>query len=545
MTRSPDSRNHLPDQNRSRLRFTVLALLTIVVVTAALRVPLLDIPFERDEGEYAYIGWRLGFGELPYHDWFDQKPPAIFWVYRLALSLPLDPVRAVHLVGMVFAAGSACCLYLIARRFLGHPWGVVSALLFALISVDPLIQGTAANTELFMSLPLLLSHVLYLQETTDGRGGKVLPVLLGIANGIAIACKQVALVNWLFMIVAYPMLTGKESRARRSLSFALHSALGMALFWGGIALFFHAHDALDDFVFNVFTHNFDYIQTIPYAQRWSFFVDTVSTLARSQLLVWLVAAIGLATTWSRQGTWLLVYLAGWAVASMVGVSASGYYFPHYFQQMLPPLVLCAALGARWLYSLGRGDRVPVSAKRVLCTAVLAGLPCVTLYPFLFHYTPAEAARSIYPGNPFGDMPAIGLNLEKVTKPDDRIYIFGAEPELLFYTRRLSATRYIFLFPLFGPYEDALAKQMQATEEIVAAKPEVILYVPNALFFMPGTEQYLTRWTKAYIEQHYDEYAYMTRNQEGVISLKVCMNGEPPPIPEGDEVAGVILRTRKV
>jgi hypothetical protein len=66
---------------------------SIFVFVLLIRAPLLDVPFERDEGEYAYVAWRLDSGELPYLDWFDQKPPAIFWIYRLALALWRSPSR--------------------------------------------------------------------------------------------------------------------------------------------------------------------------------------------------------------------------------------------------------------------------------------------------------------------------------------------------------------------------------------------------------------------------------------------------------------------
>src|SRR6185436_12772819 len=90
----------------------------IILLTAALKLPLLNIPFERDEGEYAYIAWRLEFNELPYRDWVDQKPPGIFWVYRLALNLPIEPVRAIHLMAALVSAASACALFFLARRFM-------------------------------------------------------------------------------------------------------------------------------------------------------------------------------------------------------------------------------------------------------------------------------------------------------------------------------------------------------------------------------------------------------------------------------------------
>src|SRR6267142_4629299 len=95
---------------------TILLAASLLLIVAALRTPLLSIPLERDEGEYAYIAWRLGHDELPYRDWVDQKPPAVFYTYRLALSLPFEPVRAIHFVALVFAAASTCALFFFGLR---------------------------------------------------------------------------------------------------------------------------------------------------------------------------------------------------------------------------------------------------------------------------------------------------------------------------------------------------------------------------------------------------------------------------------------------
>src|SRR6059036_1169664 len=94
-----------------RGKATILLAISVIIIVAAVRAPLLPIPLERDEGEYAYIAWRLGYDELPYRDWVDQKPPAVFFIYRLALSLPFEPVRAIHFVGLLFAAVSTCALF--------------------------------------------------------------------------------------------------------------------------------------------------------------------------------------------------------------------------------------------------------------------------------------------------------------------------------------------------------------------------------------------------------------------------------------------------
>jgi len=89
-------------RRRPSARQTILVVVGLILIAAAVRIPLLGIPLERDEGEYAYIAWRLGHNELPYRDWVDQKPPAVFWTYRAALALPFDPIRAVHLATLYF-----------------------------------------------------------------------------------------------------------------------------------------------------------------------------------------------------------------------------------------------------------------------------------------------------------------------------------------------------------------------------------------------------------------------------------------------------------
>jgi 4-amino-4-deoxy-L-arabinose transferase-like glycosyltransferase len=429
------------------LKRTLLSLLLILLVVAAVRVPLLNLPFERDEGEYAYIAWRLEHHELPYRDWIDQKPPAIFWTYRLALSLPVEPVCAVHWLALLWSAASAGALFLLAVRFLKPFWALTAALLFALLSADPSLEGTAANTELFMLLPLLLSLPAFFSATAGGRRALGFMLLAGALTGMAAAYKQVAAVNWLMLVALYPVFAPGEHRLRRTAWFAVGSAAGAALIWGLISAYFFLRHGLADFIYNVFTHNLEYIQAIPWPDRLALCRATLSTLSPSQALVWIFAAGGLAALFAAGRTQWLLFLGGWLAASLVGVSASGYYFPHYFQQLLPVLAVAAALGAEALDDDRWGNGISVRTRRFLLGGLLAFLPLRVMLPFLFVWSPAESVRKIYPVDKFAEMRLVGERVAQITRPDDRVFIFGAEPEVLFYARRVSATRYIFLFPL--------------------------------------------------------------------------------------------------
>lgn len=532
-----------PSQQRnSSVRSTIQALAIIVLVTSTLRLPLLNVPFERDEGEYAYIAWRMGHDELPYRDWVDQKPPGIFWVYRLALTLPLKAVPAVHLMGLLWSAGSACALFYLARRFVNPLAAGAAAVLFAILLADPMINGTAANTELFMLLPLVLSQLVFFHANAMSRRSVLLMGLCGVLIGTAAAFKQVAVVNWLFLLAIYPVFAVKKERLTGTLLFGCSSAIGVVAVWTMIAGYFFWRNGFDDFVYHVFTHNLQYVSALPWEDRWKYFQDTIRLLWPTQLAVWVMA--GLTFLMRRPvggGKWLL-FIAGWLLTSLAGVSASGYFFPHYFQQLLPALAITAIMGAERVCQVSWLARMPLTLQRLAVALLLAILPALVFYPFLFKFTPAEAVRRIYPGNFFDLMPTLGAKLAQATQPDDKVFIFGAEPELLFYAQRVSATRYIFLFPLYGPYADALEKQKATAEEISRARPAAAFYSPNGLFFTAGSEQYFTRWSQEYLKSNYRPDTYLTMDSSRAVHLLTSDNGLPPLIPSGQRrLAALLLR----
>jgi hypothetical protein len=520
---------------------TILLAAGLVLIVGAVRAPLLPIPLERDEGEYAYIAWRLGYNELPYRDWVDQKPPAVFYVYRLALSLPFEPVRAIHFVGLMFAAASTCGLFLLGLRFMGSFWAWSGAALFALLSADPLVQGTAANTELFMLCPLIFSQIAFVTAAAKKQRNISFMILAGALTGIASMFKQVAIVNWFLLAAAYPVFVREEKRWRRAISFIAWSAAGLLMVLGLVLLYFWRRGGLHEFVDNVFTHNLEYISGVGASARLEYCWGTLTILARTQVIVSAFAAVGLLWLFASERAKWSLFLGGWLITSMIGVSASGYFFPHYFQQLLPPLALAAAAGAEWVSAVKWWQNFPLWSRNAALSLTLAILPAITLWPFLFTYTSAEAVRKIYPGNFFAEMPEFAQRIESVTPPETPVFIFGAEPELLFYARRPSATRYIFLFPLYGPYGNAREKQVATAAEIERAQPSTAVYLPNALFFVTGSEQYFTQWSLSYMQDDFYADTWLTADEFGATRiLRVANGGKSDSLPTGEQRIGAIL-----
>src|SRR5438067_5044813 len=301
---------------------------------------------------------------------------------------------------------------------------------------------------------------------------------------------------------------------------------GVVAVAGFVAVYFWIHHGLTELVDNVFTHNLEYIGAMTWSDRLQFCSQTLTRLARTEVLVWIFSAASLiALIVAGKGKWF-AFLAGWLITSTIGVSASGYFFPHYFQQLLPPLALISVFGALWL-----SERRPWRTSWIpgaLFSLLLALLPLKTLWPFWFSYTPPDAVRAIYPGNFFAEMPEFAARIAQVTSPEQRVFVFGAEPELLFYAQRVSATRYIFLFPLYGPYRNAREKQIAAADEIQRAAPAAAAYIPNDLFFNPGSDQYFTDWSLSCLQQNFSANTWLIKDTETAAGIVPARPDLPPP-----------------
>lgn len=487
-------------------RGEVAAALALGLLVVAIRAPLLDLPLERDEGEYAYIAWRMGHGEVPYRDSFDQKPPGAFVAYRLALALPGDPVVAIRVVASVAAALGVVALYFVVAPLLGVPAAIFACLLLGFLGADPMIQGPMANTEVFMLPALVAAAAFFLRGLQRSKGAAAFFVVAGVFLGVATAFKQVAAVNGLFFALLVPLVTGQEDRWRRVLFVCGCLALGGALLWLPLFAWFGFHGALSQALDAIVFHNLDYVVSIPASRRLWLLVFNGGTLLASQGTAWLLALVGLAGLLARKPRFPALFLGGWVLANAVGVSASGYYFPHYFQQLLPMVAACA--GAV-LCDSPLWRRVSTRWRAGLA-GTFALVPLLIVLVGFWVMSPANASRRIYPGNDFGFMPVIAREIAAQSSPEETVFVFGAEPELLFYSQRASATRYIHLFPLFGRYGDAYARQREVVDEIASAKPAVIVWNPNAMFFGPGIPQYLPQRLLALLEEQYRLHAVVER-----------------------------------
>jgi hypothetical protein len=499
---------------RARTLASRLILLLSVVVFVGIRVPYLSVPLERDEGDYAYIAQRILEGDAPYRDVFDQKPPGIYIAYLAGFALFGQTIESIHLLLYLWTGLSALALFGLVRRLAGDLGASLSVLIFSLASADARLFATAANTEQFMLLPMIASaYALVRGLDGHGKNGKVWWLLSGGLAAWACWFKPVAATHVLFVAAAAAVDAAARRRGSRAVSlFRSYGLLAVGAVAASLPLviFLVARGSWDAFVDSVLLHNLRYASTVSMPQAAEMLSGRLAYHAPTFAVVWALA--GATLLFSRIAPpRVRALLAGWLVASFAGVSIGFYYRPHYFIQALPALCALAGIAAGVIVQkcLDRpGRALALTGVAGVLFAIVAP-PVYANRSILFAGTPADVSRQIYGMLPFHESIEIADYIRRNSGPDDSVFVVGSEPQILFYARRRSATRYVYLYPLQESYEEPLGRQREAVGQVKEAKPLYILWggaISTQRNLAPGSETFIFDWTLETLRRDYQVVA---------------------------------------
>jgi hypothetical protein len=492
-----------------------------------LRLPFLSLPLERDEGEYAYIAWRVLEGEVPYRDAFDQKPPLVFAPYLLALTTVGGSVEALHGVLLAWVAATMLVVASLARHVArsaagpagagaapeeGRVAGAAAALLYAVSASSPRLRATAMNTEILMALPMAASVLAALRAHARGLAREARGEPPGAGAGwlaagalAALACwfKQVAVVSaaalgvWTLWLTLAPGARGRGALAARRLAAML---AGGALVSLPVVAWFAAHGALGPLVDAALLFNLHYASEVPLTEGLANLRHELGRQAPALWPLWLLALLPLLHARDRRA---LLPVYGWLECLALGVCAGLYFRDHYFIQLLPALaVLGGVASARLVARAGgraggqTGGRIGRAMAAAGGLALLVALPAAAAdRELLLDGSPERVSRALYGLNPFAEAPRIAQAMAAHGAPYERVFVFGSEPEILFLARRASASRYIYTYPLMLGMPDREARQREAWDEVAAARPRLVLVVAVRNSHLPDPLERTLLWDR--------------------------------------------------
>lgn len=313
---------------------------------------------------------------------------------------------------------------------------------------------------------------------------------------IAVNCLTVLLIYKIGKKAMSP-LTGAAAACSYAFLSVSSSVLGvMAKFW-----------------FFTFVYALEYGSQVPLWHAPAVFMSTFPGVVGDWLLLWFVGAAGaIAFLLDRRFAGRRVYGLLFGLTSALSVCPGFYFRPHYFVTLLPAVSLSAGVFIAWAH--GRcvralGPDFSTSVGRLVRSLPLAvftlslGVGVLLQRDYLFTQDPQTVARAIYGANPFQESVEIGRFLERNSAPSDKIAVLGSEPQIYFYSRRLSDTGYIYLYPLMEGHPYALAMQEEMAREIERSKPRFV-YAAVETSWAPGpqSETFILRWSEAFLRQNY-------------------------------------------
>jgi Dolichyl-phosphate-mannose-protein mannosyltransferase len=491
----------------------------IVAFTAAVRIRLLDVPLERDEGEFAYVGQLLLQGVAPYRLAYSMKLPGIHGAYAAMLALFGQSPAALHWGLLMLNASTIVLVYLLGARLFGRLAGVVASAAYALLSVSPSVQGFAGHATHFVVLPALGGLLLLLRAVDSRR----IWIYLGSGTlvGLALIMKQQGIV---FVAFAALYLFWSEWRHRdaarrvvaaRGAAFVLGATLPVVLV--GIAVY--AAGVFDTFWFWTFSYAREYATQAGIQNGFDVVLRrTVQAIGPSAAL-WVLAATGLVCLWvERAKRDAATFATGLLVFSFIGVCPGLVFRGHYFILMLPAVSLLAGVAVSCARR-STTQRPHGAARRVLPILIFLALFSYVVFrqrDFLFDLDPRMVSRVTYGANPFPEALEIARYIRDHSPRTARIAVLGSEPEIFFYAERRSATGYLYTYGLMEKHSYRERMQTEMIAEIEEARPEYVVAVGVTASWTegPNTQRLLLDWAAQYVERHYD--------LEGVIDI-VSMN----------------------
>jgi 4-amino-4-deoxy-L-arabinose transferase-like glycosyltransferase len=489
--------------------FTGVVLLLILLLNFSIRWRFLDLPLERDEGEYAYSGQLILQGIPPYLLAYNLKFPGVYFAYAGLMSLFGQTPGGIHGGIILVTSLSIGLIFLIGCELMDAIGGLVAAAFFTALCAMPYTYGLAGHATHFVVLCVCLGSYALLR--LEKSRTVLWTAVAGVAFGSAILMKQHAV----FFAAAAGIRLLWFARAEKLKGLRVVAVFTTALILPVAVTFLGLACAGVWSRFNQWTIHYatDYISICPISALPRQFNAAFSLILEDGTWVWLFGLAGIGLVFlSGPYRRSAVFGTGLLLAGAAATVPGFYFRGHYFLMVMPGIALLNAALLRALAGFIR-ERAPTPILRVTTVClflVVSGDLAVRNIELWFQYPPALVDRILYGDNPFPESAEIARYIAAHTRPADTIAVLGSEPQIFFLAHRHSASGYIYLYPLTEPQPLAASMRSDFFREIETNRPAYVVYV-NAMSswistVIPGQPRQLIDsiddWWQPYAAQNY-------------------------------------------
>jgi len=409
-----------------------------------------------DESLYLLVSQAWSEGNPPYTTIWDNKPPGIYAIFLIAISVFGHSVLSIRIFACIFVIITCFFLYKIGSLIESKSTeiGLLSGSLYAIATIR--YGGLASNTEIFFTTFVVIAfflffsaNILYMEKIFLNHNLTFFQI--GLLLGIGFEIKYVVLFDFLalslilvFTMIAQTRLNAKYWLILKNICFL---SLGFVLPFIIVSLYFWLIGNFDDYIYANFTANKLRTVYIEFS-----FVTPLKFFFQIDKMVWfsipfLSIYLFIAKTIPTRDRWILSSFIISFFTTLLCLSSllRGYFYSHYFLQFLPSICFVSAyIIIKLAYSGIKLEKSKFRKYQILVAFLILLINTTGIFKALYDNANYVYFRQVKGIRQWGDTPAlIAEYLKDRIKANDYIYIMNDIIIVYFLASAKIPTRYAF------------------------------------------------------------------------------------------------------
>ena len=461
-----------------------IALLLFGAALVVLQTNPLDHLPGRDGGYYLYAGDQILDSQVPYQDFWDHKPPMMFYTNALALMVGRGTQWGIFVFEYIAIAVSAVLCYLVLSR----KWGATTSVVATGLGLYMLTRflGEGNYSEEFALLFNSIAFFLFFRHYLPSQKKWVL-FLIGCLAAVSFLYRP----NNIGMPVGIFLAVGLHSLINKKVKFFLIQAgIGLGGFlsvFGVFSIYFLVKGLFYEMLEASVLYNFLYAGKSGFSLN-SFvrFFNYIPALTALLLIGLIYFIFKLVREIKNKDIQLVSLFAITAMLSELILSTlSGRGFNHYYIGFFP--IVAFSLG--YLFSRGAPEPQEVTKKDVinfLRNAVFIALVVMAICSSAMSDYVEIADRLLFHRElGIEKLPEVSVFLDNNTEDGDTVLIWGAQLGLNYFSETVAPSKYSW-YPLYVESDISEKMYAQYYDDLADSRPE---YIVDAYIHSP--DQYIS------------------------------------------------------
>ncbi len=410
----------------------------LLLLNFAVRLPFLTTPLDRDEGAYAYIGWRwINYQETPYTQVFDHKPPLIYLPFAINSFLFHTNTIPIRIFVLLSTSATIIVGYKITRKYTSQKISLLTWVIGTILLSMPILEGFRLQPETLLVLLLMCGLDLATKKIPSTKS----TILFGLLMGSCISLKPSSFLIVILLLILHTY----QTKAKKIPTLILTSSIPLLL----TTIFFLP---IPQYLKYVVEFNHQYVSQ---ALKYPAICKDASAAFLECYLNWFthtpfillpiicLTGLGFLSSYKKPSLQIaLTSLAAWIMTKSIG----GRDYLHYYFVLV---VCCLPTFAIGLKLINQASKKYFTYFVLLLTSIyiliwISGLPTNQMYTHNLN-------KYLWQDTPF-----VSQKIQKLVPPTDTIFVWANEPQIYFYSQRSAATSEINFFKFYFDSQAASA-----------------------------------------------------------------------------------------